>query len=70
MSEQGEEDADPNVNFNEEKLWDLIRNQKFDEAIEFLNRLTSRNKTAAVNCKSGLKGTTLMLAAAYAPLTY
>ena len=71
MSEQGQEDADPNVNFNEKKLFDLIINKKFDEAIEFLNndRLTSQNKTAAVNSKGGLKGTTLMEAVYYgAPL--
>ena len=49
MSEEGKEDADPNVNFNEKKLNDLIGNEKFDEAIEFLNRLTLENKTAAVN---------------------
>jgi len=73
MSEQGKEDADPNVNFNEKNLYyDLIGNKKFDEAIEFLNndRLTLENKTAAVNCKDGYNGTTLMLAAYHdAPLT-
>ena len=73
MSEQGQEDADPNVNFNEEeKLYDLIRNKEFDEAIEFLNddRLTPQNKTAAVNYKDEYNGTTLMGAALYhAPLT-
>jgi len=42
MSEQGQEDADPrNVNFDEKKkLYDLIRDEKWNEAIEFLNRLT------------------------------
>mmetsp|Transcript_28568 Transcript_28568/g.52163 ORF Transcript_28568/g.52163 Transcript_28568/m.52163 type:complete len:890 (-) Transcript_28568:1548-4217(-) len=73
MSEQGQEDADPNVNFKKQKqkLFGLIDKKKFDEAIEFLNRLTSQNKTTAVNHRDGYNWTTLMLAAKHgAPLTF
>ena len=72
MSEQGQEDAsDPHINFDEKKLYNLIYNEKFDEAIEFLNDLTLENKTAAVNYKEdGSNYTTLMMAAIRgAPLT-
>ena len=55
---------------NEKKLWDLIFDNKFDEAREFLDRLTSQHKTAAVNCKNRSNMTTLMCAATLgAPLT-
>ena len=73
MSEQGKEDADLNVYFNERKLYDLIIDNKWNEAIEFLNndRITPQNKTAAVNYKDdGSNYTTLMLAAFHdAPVT-
>ena len=70
MSEQGQEDPDPNVNFDEKKLLLLITDDKWDEAIKFLGRITLENKTAAVNYKYGNNLTTLMTAAHFgAPLT-
>lgn len=37
MSEQGQEDADPNANLDQEKLFNLMCDKKWNEAIEFLN---------------------------------
>jgi len=57
----------------EEKLKNLMWNEKWNEVIEFLDddRLTSQNKTAAVNCNDGRSNdTTLIQAAQYgAPIT-
>jgi len=68
MSEQGQEDADPNFNFNVRNLyWTLFLNNKRDEAIEFLNndRLTPQNKRAAVKYEAGIDRTTLLMRATY-----
>lgn len=68
-------DADPNVQHFDEgegKLFHhFMRYRKWDEAIEFLGRLTLQNKTAAINLKDKINITTLMGAAIYgAPLTF
>jgi len=43
------EEADSNGNFDEEKLFKLIHDEKWDEAIELFDCLTPQNKIAAVN---------------------
>ena len=55
MSEQGQEEdaSDPNVYFNERKLFNLILNKKWDEVTALLDRLTLENKRFAVNYKEG-----------------
>lgn len=67
MREQGQEDPDPNIDFDEKKLWQLTLDGKLDEAIQFLrvddNPLTLENKRAAVNYKDEDNRTTLMAAA-------
>ena len=67
------EDADRNVNFDEEKLFKLIHDEKWDEAIKFsFDCFPPQNKTAAVNKTYNERGnsTTHMRAALCpAPLT-
>ena len=68
-------DADSNIqHFDEGKgkiFHHLMRYRKWDEAIEFIDRLTLLDKTVAVNRKDRINVTTLMRAAVYgAPLTF
>ena len=64
MSEVAEA-SDPNDEFREDQVFDLIDHDKFDEAIEFLNNtyITKTNKRAALNHHNRYNWSTLVVAA-------